>query len=285
MLGLLNLHKPAGKTSRDVVDLVQRLVRPEKAGHAGTLDPLATGVLVVCVGQATRLIEYVQRSPKRYVGTFLLGRSSPTEDVDGDITLHHEDPRPTREQLAGLLPKFLGTILQRPPAYSALKVEGQRAYALARQGAQVELQPRPIEVQAIEIVKFDYPELTLDIRCGSGTYIRSLGRDLAHAAGTSAVMSALVRTQIGPFHLADAVDPAKLTRTTLPQVLLPPTMALGNLPQIKLSDSDCAELRHGRPIAASSDQPEAAGIGPDNHLVAILSWKNNAWWPSRVFGS
>jgi tRNA pseudouridine55 synthase len=288
MFGLLNLHKPAGKTSRDVVDLVQRLVRPEKAGHAGTLDPLATGVLVVCIGQATRLIEYVQQSAKRYIGTFLLGRSSPTEDTEGEITLHHEDPRPTRDQLEAILPQFIGTILQRPPAYSALKVEGKRAYALARQGAPVELQPRPIEVHSIEIVKYDYPELVLDIRCGSGTYVRSLGRDIAQAAGTSAVMSALVRTQIGPFHLADALDPLQLTRDTLPQLLLPPIAALGKLPQILLSHSDCEELRHGRPVPISSTisaDSEAAGIGPDNALVAILHWKNNAWWPSRVFAN
>ena len=285
MFGLLNLHKPAGKTSRDIVDLVQRLVRPEKAGHAGTLDPLATGVLVVCVGQATRLIEYVQRGTKRYTGTFLLGRSSPTEDVEGDITLHHEDPRPTREQLEQALPQFLGTIQQRPPAYSALKVGGKRAYALARQGQHVELEPRPIEVHALDIVSYDYPELVLDILCGSGTYVRSLGRDIAHAVNTSAVMSALVRTQIGPFHLADAVAPPDLTKDNLASFLLPPQLALGDLPQFVLSAAQWEELRHGRPISGSNpaNDVQAAALSADNRLIAILQWKHEAWWPARVF--
>ena len=144
--GLLNVDKPAGITSRDAVDLVQRLARPAKVGHAGTLDPLATGVLVICVGSATRLIEYVQRMPKRYVGTFLLGRSSATEDVDGPITLLADPPIPATDQVEAAAEKFVGSLLQRPPVFSALKLAGRRAYDLARRGEAVELKPRPIEV-------------------------------------------------------------------------------------------------------------------------------------------
>ncbi len=290
MFGLLNINKPAGKTSRDVVDCVQRLVRPDKVGHAGTLDPLATGVLVVCVGQATRLIEYVQQAPKRYVGTFLLGRSSNTEDTEGDITLHAEDPHPTYEQITRALPKFLGTIQQRPPAFSALKVEGKRAYALARQGKEVHLEARPIEIYALEIVSYDHPELVLDIRCGSGTYVRSLGRDIAKAVGTSAVMSALVRTEIGPFHLADAVSPGHLQRETIAAHLLPPQAALAALPQVVLTPTEWEELRHGRPIVARLDQDpslvddaEAVALNSEGGLLAVLKFKQGHWWPSRVF--
>src|SRR5436190_8799230 len=199
MFGLLNVDKPSGLTSRDVVNRVQRLVKPHKVGHAGTLDPLASGVLVVCVGPATRLIEYVQRMPKRYLATFLLGRRSETEDIEGAVTELTDTPVPTVEQAHGALPNFVGRIQQLPPAFSALKVDGQRAYALARKGETPDLQPRPIEVYSVELVEYSYPQLVLDIRCGSGTYVRSLGRDIARALGTEAVMSALVRTEIGPF--------------------------------------------------------------------------------------
>ena len=148
--GLLNVDKPAGMTSRDAVDLVQRLARPAKVGHAGTLDPLATGVLVICVGAATRLIEYVQRMPKRYVGTFLLGRSSTTEDIEGQVTLLSDPPIPAAAQIEAATEKFVGSLLQRPPAFSALKVAGKRAYDLARRGEAVELKPRPVEVYALK---------------------------------------------------------------------------------------------------------------------------------------
>ncbi len=149
--GLLNINKPGGMTSRDAVDLVQRLARPAKVGHAGTLDPLATGVLVLCVGAATRLIEYVQRMPKRYTGTFLLGRHSPTEDCDGEVTMLVDPPIPTLGQVEAAVKQFVGRLMQRPPAYSALKVAGRRAYDLARRGEDVQLQPRPIEVHSLAV--------------------------------------------------------------------------------------------------------------------------------------
>ena len=181
-------------TSRRAVDLVERLARPAKAGHAGTLDPLATGVLVVCVGAATRLIEYVQRMPKRYRATFLLGRQSPTEDIEGEVTELPDAPIPTLDEIAAAAGRFVGRIAQRPPAFSALKVAGRRAYKLARAGQPPQLAPRPVEIFAAEIKSYQYPELVMEVECGSGTYIRSLGRDLAESLGTAAVMSALVRT-------------------------------------------------------------------------------------------
>jgi tRNA pseudouridine55 synthase len=203
MIGLLNINKPTGKTSRDVVNHVQRLVRPAKVGHAGTLDPLATGVLVVCVGPATRLIQYVQQMPKRYRATFLLGCRSDSDDTELEVT-PVDAPAATRSAIETALPNFVGTIQQRPPAFSAIKVKGKRAYDLARNGEQIQLEARPITIHGIDIVSYDYPELVLDIRCGSGTYIRSIGRDLAEQLGTAAVMSALERTEIGRFRATDA---------------------------------------------------------------------------------
>jgi len=284
--GVLNIKKPGGVTSRWVVDQVQRLVRPAKAGHAGTLDPLATGVLVVCVGQATRLIEYVQRGRKRYTGTFLLGRSSPTEDVESEVALLVDPPIPSREGLTQAAEALVGTIEQRPPAYSALKVEGRRAYDLARAGEEVKLAPRQIDIHRLEIVSYEYPELTLEIECGGGTYVRSLGRDLARALGSDAVMSALVRTAIGGFRLDDSIDVEQLTRTNVAESLLPPLAAVGELPALELSAEEIKRITHGlsirRPTPSAED--EWAALDSAGRLLAILARRpDGALGPSRVF--
>jgi len=272
--GILNLNKPTGATSRDVVNRIQRPVRPAKVGHAGTLDPLATGVLVVCVGAATRLIEYVQRMSKGYRGTFLLGRSSPTEDVEGEVTELDAPPIPTREQLDAAAARMVGRIEQRPPIYSALKVDGKRAYALARKGKEVELKPRPVTIHRLAVEAYDYPQLTLAIECGSGTYVRSLGRDLAESLGTAAVMSALVRTSVGGFRLEDAIDPEGITQENWADHLLPAARAVESLPKIELSTDEITEIRNGRRINRDADPRETkeiAAIDATGRLVAILT--------------
>ena len=181
--GLLNVHKPAALTSRQVVDHIQRLVHPAKVGHAGTLDPLATGVLLVCVGPATRLISRVQEGRKRYVGRFRLGQRSDTEDIDGEVVAGGDWSGVTRLQLEQLLPEFVGSILQTPPQISALKVGGQRAYKLARRGHVVDLKPRPVDVFSLELTEFEPPEFELRVELDRGrTFARSaatLARDSA----------------------------------------------------------------------------------------------------------
>ena len=269
MFGILNVNKPAGWTSRDVVNRVQRLVRPAKAGHAGTLDPLATGVLVVCVGPATRLISYVQQMPKTYEATFLLGRTSPSEDVETEITELADAPQPSLAEIEACLPQFLGTIQQRPPAYSALKIKGQRAYKLAREGKTVELKSRPVEIYELAIEGYAYPELRLTMRCGSGTYVRSLGRDLAESLGTGAVMSALERTAIGDFRVGDGVDIEPLDGALLETHLGPPLAAVAHLPRLVLSDSQWGELRHGRLLAV--EETSVVPKSPDEIFVAVNS--------------
>ncbi len=275
-------------TSRRAVDLIQRLARPARAGHAGTLDPLATGVLVVCLGAATRLIEYVQRMPKRYRGTFLLGRMSPTEDIEGEVTELPGAPIPTVEQIAAAAGRFVGRIAQRPPAFSALKIHGRPAYKLARQGRAVELAPRPVEIHGIEIVEYRYPELIVDVACGGGTYIRSLGRDLAESLGTAAVMSALTRTAIGRFTIETAVDPNELTADNLPRYLLPPLVAIESLPHVQLSADEVTHIRYGQtvdwagrpldvslqPLAVSpcgEEIPEIVALDPSGEFIGILA--------------
>ena len=287
--GVLNLNKPTGLTSRQVVDRVQRLAHPAKVGHAGTLDPLAGGVLVVCVGAATRLIEYVQQMPKGYAGTFLLGRQSPTEDVEGEVTELDNPPVPTLEQSTAAAGALAGQIEQRPPAYSALKVEGRRAYALARKGQPVELKPRTVIVHRIKVLAYEYPELTLAIECGGGTYVRSLGRDLAESLGTSAVMSELLRTSIGEFRIEEAVDPEELTSQNWTDYLFPPLAAVGSLPRVEVSPEEIAKIRNGcaipmkgqkggtvsQPPGASRLLPTGAGpfaaVDPAGRLVAVLT--------------
>ena len=287
--GVLSLNKPTGLTSRQVVDRVQRLARPAKVGHAGTLDPLAGGVLVVCVGAATRLIEHIQQMPKGYAGTFLLGRQSPTEDVEGEVTELANPPVPTLEQIAAAAGALVGRIEQRPPAYSALKVGGRRAYALARKGQPVELKPRTVTVYRVEVLAYEYPELRLAIECGGGTYVRSLGRDLAESLGTSAVMSELLRTSIGAFRIEEAVDPGQLTSQNWSDHLLPPLAAVGRLPRVELSPDEIAKIRNGCTIprrgekGGTASQPTGArtvlgtGAGPfagvdaAGRLVAVLT--------------
>jgi tRNA pseudouridine55 synthase len=246
--GILNINKPTGCTSRDAVNRVDRLTWPVKSGHAGTLDPLATGVLVVCVGQATRLIQYVQQLPKRYEAKFLLGHRSVTDDVEGTVEVLAEAARPSREAVEAALPQFLGEIDQRPPAHSAIKVDGQRSYERARRGEKFELPARKVTIHRLDIRRYEYPELELGIECGSGTYVRSLGRDLAAALGTSAVMSALMRTAIGEFRVTDAVPLDTLTAEAFTQHLQPALAAVANLQRVQLSAAQLVETRHGRPI-------------------------------------
>lgn len=279
MFGFLNLHKPAGVTSRDVVNRVQRLIRPHKVGHAGTLDPLATGVLVVGVGPATRLVEYVQRMRKQYLATFLLGRESDTEDIEGDVHELVDPPRPTPAAIAAALPQFIGRIEQRPPAYSALKVGGKRAYQLARAGEEVALSARPIDVYSIEIISYEYPRLTLDIACGSGTYVRSLGRDLAESLGTAAVMEQLQRTAIGEFRLAEAVDPKLLTAENVLQHLHSPRLAVTSMPSVTLSPQETLRIARGQAIVRSDmaeGESEFAAMDGEQNLLAILQRNGSA---------
>jgi tRNA pseudouridine55 synthase len=284
--GVLNMHKASGMTSRAVVDVVKRLVRPARTGHAGTLDPLATGVLVVCVGSATRLIEYIQRAPKRYRATFLLGRSSPTEDVEGEVTFLSDAPCPTVDAIREAANRLTGEIMQRPPIYSALKVAGRRSYDLARAGQEVALAPRLISIHAIDVIDYAYPELTLGIRCGSGTYVRSLGRDLAESMGTAAVMSALVRTEIGEFHLSEACPCDALQCETLEQFLRPPLAAVRRLPTVELTAEQAGMVAQGRFVAIPQLAPgtadEWAAVSSTGELLAILVARGSGLFGARV---
>jgi tRNA pseudouridine55 synthase len=276
MFGLLNLNKPVGISSAAVLGWIKRLVRPAKIGHAGTLDPIASGVLVACIGPATRLVDFIQEMPKSYRATFLLGRSSESDDIERPVTELPNPPIPTRDEIERAAAKFIGPIEQRPPAFSALKIAGRPAYQLARRGREVTLAPRTVAVHRLTVTSYDYPELVLEIECGSGTYVRALGRDLGESLGTAAVMSALERTAIGGFRVEESCDPSQLTAETLPRHLLSPRLAIPKLPTIPLSDDEVHLATNGivvpprRESAQAAEDKEFAGIDSDGKLISIL---------------
>ncbi|MBA3313100.1 MAG: tRNA pseudouridine(55) synthase TruB [Planctomycetota bacterium] len=277
--GLLNLDKPAGMSSRTAVDVVERLVHPAKVGHAGTLDPIATGVLVVCVGSATRLISFVQEGRKVYRATFRFGVTSVTDDVEGFVSSVPNAPRLTRDDVEAALPEFVGTIEQIPPVFSAVHVGGRRAYELARRGEAVALAPRSVEIHRYEAIDFDEEsqELTAEIECGSGTYVRSLGRDLAKRLGTAAVMTGLRRTAVGPFTIDRAISPSSLTLESLPSRLLPASTAVTELRHIPLDETQTVAIRHGKFLPKpdgprlEADEPVAL-FAPDARLAAVATF-------------
>lgn len=200
MNGLLVIDKPGGMTSRDVVNRAQRwFPRGTKLGHTGTLDPLATGTLVLCVGMATRLADFVQAMGKGYATRILLGATSDTDDADGTVTANPTAVPPAEEQVRAVVAGFVGTIQQLPPAYSALKLNGKRAHELARKGAEVKLDPRPVHVHAIDVTGYAWPHLDLTVECSKGTYVRSLARDIGERLGVGGLVQTLRRTHVGPF--------------------------------------------------------------------------------------
>jgi tRNA pseudouridine55 synthase len=273
--GLLNLDKPTGVTSRAVVDWVARPLRGVKVGHAGTLDPLASGVLVVCVGVATRLIEFVQRMPKTYRTVVRLGARSDTLDVNGRVTVAECPSVPTEGEVRAALAGQVGTIVQRPPAFSALKVEGCRAYDLARAGREVDLAPRPVTIDRIDLLGYAWPRLELEIACGSGTYIRSIARDVGEALGCGGLVEVLVRTRIGPFAQAEALDPRVLSAETIPGLLHPAVEAVADLLRLGLSAEQVEAVARGQALdwrqlgAEAIPEGEVALLGPDGVLVAV----------------
>ena len=247
MFGILNLKKPDGVTSRDVVNIVQRLVKPAKVGHAGTLDPLATGVLLVCVGKATRLISLLQEAQKTYLAEFQLGQRSDTDDSTGNVeAVQLSGAQPTESQVREGLSRFVGTISQVPPAYSAVKVAGQRAYSKARKGENVTLTARPVTVYDIQLLHYSWPALTVAITCGTGTYIRSIARDLGEQLQCGGLMSALERSRIGRFGVSSAIDANTLTKDNLHEFLVDPIQMVSHLEQYRCTDEEQLLVKAGR---------------------------------------
>lgn len=284
--GLLVIDKPSGITSRDAVDRAQKwFPRGTRIGHTGTLDPLASGVLVLCIGAATRLTEYVQAMPKVYRAEITLGATSDTDDADGVITPTHDVPVPTRAEIEQQLGAFLGEIPQVPPAYSAAKVTGRRAYALARQGMDVQLASRVVRIDRINIVRFEYPQLEIVVHCGKGTYIRSIARDLGQRLGCGGYISALRRAQIGWFNEADAIA-LDADANSARQRLQPLWRALQQDAPIQVSDADAAKLLQGqrlaKPAGAIQDAGEIVVSDSAGRLCAVTKIVDGWLMPLKV---
>jgi tRNA pseudouridine55 synthase len=260
MNGLLVIDKPGGMTSRAVVNTVQKwFPRKTKIGHTGTLDPLATGVLVVCVGAATRLADYVQAMGKSYASRFRLGATSTTDDADGEVTERLGVVPPTREAIDEAFARFVGVIEQVPPAVSALKVDGQRAHDLVRRGKDVKLAARPVRIDAIRVIGYEWPWLDVEVDCGKGTYIRSIARDLGAALGCGGMVQTLQRTRVGCYHAEDAVT-LDLDPQAVSDHICPMSSALSALPVARIPTDSIVRFRHGQTVAVLAGASVGEGI-------------------------
>lgn len=255
--GFLIVDKPPGLTSRDAVNRVQSwFPRSTRLGHTGTLDPLATGVLVLAVGSGTRLTEYVQDMEKVYRAGIRLGGRSDTDDADGTIAPATVSEPPERTAVEAALQTFIGEIGQVPPTYSAAKVTGRRAYDLARRGQELTLPPRRVQIYEILILSYEYPNLDLEVRCGKGTYIRSLARDLGERFGCGGYIVSLRRMRVGPFRVEDGIA-LTADRDTAQSRLLPLETAVRNLPRVELDAAAACRFRAGAgvPLPVMQDVP------------------------------
>ncbi len=288
--GVLVVDKPTGMTSHDVVQVVRRGTGIRRAGHTGTLDPRASGVLVILLGPAVRLSEFVSASDKRYQATIRVGSSTDTYDSEGTITDQTSDIDVSEEQFNEILQQFTGEIEQVPPPYSAVKVKGRKAYEMARRGEEVELKPRIINVYSLEVLEWDPPESVIDVYCSSGTYVRSLANDIGKALGTGAYLVGLRRTKSGRFTLRDAV-PLRILREAFEagdwyKNLIPAAEALADWPMVELDADQMEFVRHGHRIPAESGQTGwARGVSEQGDLVALMEVDEDTleWQPRKVF--
>ncbi len=288
--GVLVIDKPVGLTSHDVVQIIRRGTGIRRAGHTGTLDPRASGVLVVLIGPAVRLSEYVSASDKRYQATIRLGSSTDTFDSEGRVTGGAPVENITEEQFEEVLDQFIGEIEQVPPPYSAVKVQGRKAYDMAREGEDVELEPRIIQVYSLELLEWAPPEVVIDVFCSSGTYVRSLANDLGNTLGCGAHLVGLRRTKSGRFTLRDAVPLRRLQESFIAgdwyKYLIPAAEALADWPMVELDADDVELIRHGHRVPAETNSTGwARGVSEQGDLVALLEVDETSkeWQPRKVF--
>jgi tRNA pseudouridine55 synthase len=267
--GWVNLDKPLNMTSTQAVGKIKKILGMKKVGHAGTLDPLATGILPIAVGEATKTVQYLQNRDKGYEFTVEWGKATDTEDAEGEV-IATSDVIPTQDQIESALPQFTGAIEQIPPKYSAIKIKGERAYDLAREGVEFEMQSRQVHVYDLRLVSCDDTSATLSMTCGKGTYVRSLARDLALALGTYGYVTMLKRTFVGGFTLENAITFDKLAEIVdnnlVHEDLLGVERALDDIPALPLSSTEASRLRNGQKIIFSAkpdlERLNAHGINP-----------------------
>jgi len=293
MDGIFNINKPTGMTSHDVVAIIRKHLKQKRVGHAGTLDPLASGVLPICVGQATRVAEYLSESGKAYQADINFGTATDTYDAEGTITATASTADLTLNMIQETLEQFRGPQMQNPPLYSAIKIQGQPAYKRARAGEVIVLEPRPIVIHLLEILEWIPPRLTLAIECSKGTYIRSLAHDLGMQLGCCAYLEALVRTRSGPFTLSDSITLEQFAdaveTNSIQHYSFPLDKALEQYPAMKLDVETAERIKHGNifnnPVANNSGL--ARVYDTNGAFIAIAEWneEQQAWQPKKVFAS
>jgi tRNA pseudouridine55 synthase len=287
-MGVLNIDKPPYVTSHDVVARIRRVVNQRRVGHAGTLDPMATGVLVICLGRATRVAEYVADAPKTYLATIHFGVVTETWDTEGLVLERHDVSALSLAAVEEVLPEFRGRINQVPPAYSALKRDGQPLYRLARRGIAVQPAPRMVEIKQLDVVTWRPPELELKVTCTKGTYIRSLAYDLGRRLGVGAYLAALVRLAVGSFSIEHAVDLEELEREApglWARHLVPLRRALAHLPSVTVDEETARRLSLGQAVSLAEPPGELLfAYGQDDRLVAVLQYsaQDALWCPHKV---
>ncbi len=307
MNGLLIVNKPVGPTSHDIVYKVRKWSGERRIGHTGTLDPMAGGVLILCLGPATRISEYLLGGDKQYRAVVRLGQTTTTYDAEGQF-LEQGPVNLTLEQIESALPKFRGTISQVPPAFSAVQVGGRRAYDMARHGETPELAPRSITIHGLDLISWQSPDLTLNVTCSAGTYIRSLAHDLGQALGCGGHLAALTRTAAGGFTLEDAHELSDVESAFKvgggKELIRPTDHALSSWPAVRLDAAGANRIMHGNPVPmqnppeGSRSAPERSGVGepsggfpclgraydPDGGLIAIVEADpaSGQWKPRKV---
>ena len=283
--GWVVLDKPIGMTSTHAVARLKRFFNAKKAGHAGTLDPLASGILPVAFGEATKTVPFVQEGEKAYRFTIAWGAESDSDDADGTI-LQQSDLRPEPDAIRAALPQFIGTIMQRPPAFSAIKIGGERAYDLARDGMPPDLAPRPVTIHSLALIAAERDQAIFEARCGKGTYVRAVARDLGRALGCYGHVAVLRRTRVGPFNEGDSVSLAHLTEARPPDALRRVEAGLMEIPQIVVDRTAAARLRRGQSVLLRGhDMPMtgAAFASCSGVVVAVGVIEHGELVPGRVF--
>jgi len=291
--GILNIDKPAGSTSLKIVNLVRRLSRQQRVGHAGTLDPNATGVLPICLGQATRIVPFLIDAPKTYCAEAELGISTATYDAEGEVTGRVDPSFVTREQLEEVLSSFLGSILQTPPMYSAVKYQGKRLYDLARAGIEVERKKRRVHIFHLELLRWQPPFFTIEIECGKGTYIRSLVHDLGQSLGCGSHLRNLVRLRSGLFEIGDSLTIPQLEDAFRhgywQKLLYPMDAVLEHWIAAIVSQEKEQDIRWGRPLTLDGEEGEdkdrCRAYSLDGRFLAVLRFitERGLWQPEKVF--
>ncbi len=283
--GLLLIDKPQGPTSHDIISQLRRITGIRRIGHAGTLDPLATGLLLVAVGRATRLLEYLQDQPKRYEAAVRLGQRTDTFDAQGRV-LAEKTVKADALEIEQALAQFRGPIQQFAPAYSAVKRDGVPLYKLARQGLDIERPSRDVIIYSLELIAWDAPTVHLDIACSAGTYIRTIADDLGAALGCGGHISALRRTSIGSFSAADALSPDDLQNSSWADYLLPMESAVGHLPRVDFSSQAARQLLLGQQAPGTGTLAEgtpARAFNEDSRFLGIVLAAGQAWQPHKMF--